>query len=181
MERAATDNRSALSVASDGAQVGEGLPSIHPIRKEANEIEIPAKLPTVLDLADWKISIAEAPVQASAYSDSAEVAWLRECNDPTYTLEDFGDSGPERLRGLDSKLGTALSTISDQHPWLQARAGQARSGTIRPEQDYDRATDVLPAIPPAQIERRPGHALRHPGSRRSGVAGGLGGPGRQVP
>ena len=35
MERSAADNRSVLSVTSDGAEVGEGLPSTHPGRKEA--------------------------------------------------------------------------------------------------------------------------------------------------
>ena len=61
------------------------------------------------------MSIPHALVQASAYSDSAEVAWFRECNGPTKNLEDFSDSGPERLWGLDSKLGTALSNSSGQH------------------------------------------------------------------
>ena len=116
MERAAADNRWVLSVTSDGAEVGGCLPSIHPSRKEANEANIPAKLPTVPNLADWKPSVAQALVQAAAYSDRAEVAWFRERIGPTYTFEDSCGSGSERLRGLDNKLGTALLTPSDQHP-----------------------------------------------------------------
>ena len=53
MERAAADSRWVLSVTSDGAEVGCCLPSIHPSRNEANEANIPAKLPTVPNLADW--------------------------------------------------------------------------------------------------------------------------------
>ena len=116
MEWAAADDRSVLAVTSDGAEVGEGLLSTHPARKEANAVKIPAKVPTAPSLADWSISLAQALVQASAYSDSAEVTWFRECNEPTYTFEGCSDSGAERFRGLDHKLGTALSTVSAQHP-----------------------------------------------------------------
>ena len=116
VERVAAGNRSVLPVTSDGGEAGEALPSIHPGRKMANEVKIPANLPTVPSLADLKMSIAQALVQASAYKDNADVAWFRECNDPTFTLEESSDSGNERFRGLDNKWGTALSTISKQHP-----------------------------------------------------------------
>ena len=58
MARAVADNRSVLPITSDGVEVGEGLLSIHPGRKEANEVNIPSKLPTAPNLADWTISLA---------------------------------------------------------------------------------------------------------------------------
>ena len=97
MDRAGADNRSVLSITTDGADVGEGLPSIHPDRNESNEVKIPAKLPTVPNLADWSIPIAQALAQAFAYSDSADMAWLGECHGPTLDIEYVGDSGSERL------------------------------------------------------------------------------------
>ena len=33
------------------------------------------------------MSIAQALVQAFAYGDSADVAWYRECNDPTFSMK----------------------------------------------------------------------------------------------
>ena len=87
------------------------------------EIRIPPKLPSVPGLSDWKIKVATALVQDSAYGDQAEVAWLRECNDPDHDFDYFGDSGAERYRGLDHKLATAISVLADQKFQFQARLG----------------------------------------------------------
>ena len=65
-----------MSITADGPSVGDGLPCVHHGRNEAIEVNIPANLPTTPDLAGWTVSIAHALVQASAYRDSVEVAWL---------------------------------------------------------------------------------------------------------
>ena len=115
VERAALDRRSAISLTTEQQSVNDDLISSNRTRKEAAEVRIPPKLPTVPGLSDWKIKVATALVQASAYGDQAEVAWFRECNDPDHDFEYFGDSWGDRYRGLDHKLATAVSAIADQH------------------------------------------------------------------
>ena len=39
------------------------------IRKEASDVKIPSKLPTVTNVNEWKIAVASALLQASAYGD----------------------------------------------------------------------------------------------------------------
>jgi hypothetical protein len=77
VERAKAADRSYLSATSECPPdlLGER------IRKEAGEVNIPHKLPTVPTLAQWKVTVASALVQASAFGDRAEVAWFRECGD----------------------------------------------------------------------------------------------------
>ena len=67
-------------------------------------------------LAQWKVTVASALVQASAFGDRAEVAWFRECGDVGKDFEYFADSGHERFRGLDDKLAVALTAFADQNP-----------------------------------------------------------------
>ena len=60
-------------------------------------------LPNFLPLQDsptGKLKAVTALVQATAYGDQAEVAWLRERNAPNHEFDYFGDSGDERHRGL---------------------------------------------------------------------------------
>ena len=115
VERAALDRRSAISLTSEHQSAYDDQISSNRTRKDAAEVKIPPKLPTVPGLSDWKIKVATALVQASAYGDQAEVAWFRECNDADHDLEYFGDSGGDRYRGLDHKLATAVSAIAEQN------------------------------------------------------------------
>ena len=108
------DRRSAISLTNDPQSVSDDPIFANRTRKEAAEVRIPPKLPTVPGLSDWKIRVATALVQASAFGDQAEVAWFRECSDP-HDIEYFGDSGGDRYRGLDHKLATAISAIADQN------------------------------------------------------------------
>ena len=85
------------------------------IRKEAPYVKIPNQLPTVNSLAEWKVAVARSLLAASAYGDRAEVAWFRECSDPTKGFEHFSDSGAERFRGLDNKLAVAITNLAEQN------------------------------------------------------------------
>jgi hypothetical protein len=108
---ARADGRSHMTAPSDF-----GGDQAHTIRKEASEVKIMGKLPTVPGLPDWKIAIANALVQASAYGDRAEIAWFKECSDPEKTFEYFGNSGADRFTGLDNKLASAITPLASQNP-----------------------------------------------------------------
>ena len=108
--KAQHDGRSHLSVASEA---GDDRPRV--IRKEAAEIKLPSKLPTVPNLAEWKVTFAHALVQASAFGDRAEISWFKECSDASKDFEYFGHSGPERFSGLDNKLVVAITAMAAQN------------------------------------------------------------------
>ena len=52
------------------------------VGKEKEALKMPKELPTVNELHHWLALTASALVEASAYDDRAEVAWLAKVNDP---------------------------------------------------------------------------------------------------
>ena len=78
-----------LSHASSTSEFAAAEPAGERTRKEATDMKIPNKLPTVNNLVAWNVTVAGALIAASAYGDRAEVAWLRECSDSTKGFEHF--------------------------------------------------------------------------------------------
>ena len=125
MERALDKGVSNLSCTSEaGDSIVPGAIKGERIRKEAGEINIPSKLPTVTNVNEWKIAVASALLQASAYGDKEEIEWFAMCTNPNVCFEDLGNSGGERFCGLDSKLGHAISAIASQNNAFQRALGQ---------------------------------------------------------
>ena len=85
-----------------------------PTRKEKKELKMPLKIPNVVQLRMWLANVSVALVEASAYDDQAEIAWLRAVSDGSATLDDLEDSGDQRFNNLDMMLATALNTKLDQ-------------------------------------------------------------------
>ena len=79
--------KSAISPSSDHPSVAEDPTSNPRARKEVGDVNKPPMLPTAPGLTDWMIKVATALVQAFAYGDQAEVAWLRECSDPNHDID----------------------------------------------------------------------------------------------
>ena len=96
MKRAAD---AGLSHASSTSEFAVAEPTGERIRKEATDVQVPSKLPTVNSLAAWKVTVASSLIAASAYGDRAEVAWFRECSDSTKGFEHFSNSVAEMFRG----------------------------------------------------------------------------------
>ena len=112
MKRAAD---AGLSHASSTSEFVVAEPAGERIRKEATDVKVPSKLPTVKSLAAWKVTVASSLIAASAYGDRAEVAWFRECCDSTKGFEHFSNSGAEMFRGFDNKLAVAITNLADQN------------------------------------------------------------------
>ena len=77
-------------------------------RKERETLMMPKDLPSANDLHHWLALTAPALVEASAYDDRAEVAWLCKVNDPGMKLHSFADSGKDRFKNLDMMLPSFL-------------------------------------------------------------------------
>ena len=73
---------------------------------------------------EWKIAVAFARLQASAYGDKREIEWLAMCSNPEVSFDRLGKSGAEGFCGLDSKLGYATSAIASQHHGFHRALGQ---------------------------------------------------------
>ena len=123
MDRALATGASCISRTSDA---GDSTVTIvgKKIWKEASEVKIPPKLPTVSNVNEWSRSVVSALVQASAYGDTADAAWFRESSDLDKDFDDLGDSGDERCCGLDSKRGYAISASASQHSGFYRVLGQ---------------------------------------------------------
>jgi len=105
------------------------------IRKEADKVVLPA-FPNRPQLQSWRRGVARALVTASAYTDSAEVAWVSEAFNRSKKFEDFEDSGEERFQSLDQKMAVAL------HGIMKASENKARLIidllTVKEEQLFSR-------------------------------------------
>ena len=71
---------------------------------------MPKELPTVNDLHHWLALTASALVEASAYDDRADVAWVATVNDPKVTFEALADSEKDRFKNLDMMLSNLSQT-----------------------------------------------------------------------
>ena len=98
--RAKAAGRQCVSVDSESCEIVNEVLSASRYCKEAAQIQLPARLPTSGSVNEWRINVAQALLQASAYSDRAEVAWFRECSEAGRTLESFQDSGVRDFAGL---------------------------------------------------------------------------------
>ena len=107
---------------------------------------MPTRLPTSGNVIEWRINVSQVLLQASAYSDRAEVAWFRECSEAGRTLESFQDSGCERLCGIDSKLAQAMSGSLDQHASYTALNNRHSRSLFSEQPVIDWKSDVFPFV-----------------------------------
>ena len=82
----------------------------HWYKAEKESLKLPENLPDVATLPVWLARVTTALVEASIYSDEAEVAWLARANDPSVTFDMLSDSGGARFTGLDSMLAAGLQS-----------------------------------------------------------------------
>ena len=74
---------------------------------------MPPTIPNVVHLRLWLANVSAALVEASAYDDQAEIAWLRAVSDGSATFDDLEDSGDQQFNNLDMMLATALHAKLD--------------------------------------------------------------------
>ena len=98
--RAKAAGRQCVSVDSESCEIVNEVLSASRYCKEAAQIQLPARLPTSGSVNEWRMHVAQALLQASAYSDRAEVAWFRECSETGRTLVSLQDSGVIYVAGL---------------------------------------------------------------------------------
>ena len=78
-------------------------------RREADTIKNIPSLPTITQLTNWFHGLIAAVLQASAFTDQAEIKWLMECKKKTY--EELDDSKEDRFSSLSAKLAAALTKL----------------------------------------------------------------------
>ena len=79
-------------------------------RREAEKVVIPG-FPSLVQLPQWEIAVAEGLVNAGARTDQKEVPWMLKAKEVDSTLESLASSGAERFKSLDLKLATAIKAI----------------------------------------------------------------------
>ena len=77
--------------------------------KEAETIKIP-NYPNISTIQQWREGLGVVLMQASRFSDTAEIAWINEVPHPYSTYESLHVSGDIRFHGLDAKLSVAINT-----------------------------------------------------------------------
>jgi hypothetical protein len=84
----------------------------HTLKSREQDKVIVPRFPTLVQLEQYAVALANNLIFASSLKDCAEIGWLGETR--TKTFDELGDSGMKRFESLDVKLSMALAaTIRD--------------------------------------------------------------------